>query len=147
MTERIQFREFVKSRGLRYTPKREAILRGALGMAGHFEPEGLYDAARGHNDGVSLASIYRTIPLLLECGIIKPVETSGKHSRYELSAGRAHHDHMLCIGCGEVIEFYSDTLERLQDELCAKRQFKGIAHTLEIRGYCSRCSIPLKQDI
>jgi Fur family ferric uptake transcriptional regulator len=135
MSER--FREFVKGRGLRYTAGREAILRGALGLWGHFDPEGLLAAARRHSGGVSTASVYRTIPLLLECGIIQPVETSGRHSRYELARG--HHDHMLCVGCGRVIEFFSPELESLQDELCAERSFRGTAHTLEIKGYCKRC--------
>ena len=135
-----RFREFVKARGLRYTAERDAILLAALGLRGHFDPEGLLAAARAHSDGVSLASVYRTIPLLLECGVIKPVETLGKHSRYELAIGREHHDHMLCVGCGRVIEFFSPELERLQDELCAERAFTGTAHTLEIRGHCRRCA-------
>ncbi len=137
MSER--FREFVKARGLRYTAGREAILRGALGLRGHFDPEDLLAAARRHSRGVSTASVYRTLPLLLEAGIIQPVETSGRHSRFELAIGRGHHDHMLCTGCGRVIEFYSPELERLQDELCAERSFKGTAHTLEIKGLCGKC--------
>ena len=139
------FREYVKSKGLRYTTERDAILRGALGIKGHFDLEGLLAASRKHSEGVSTASVYRTIPLLLECGIIKPVETTGKQSRYELSVGREHHDHMLCTGCGRVIEFYSPRLERLQDELCAERAFTGTAHTLEIRGHCKRCAAASKR--
>lgn len=136
---RDRFREFIRQKGLRRTTGRDAILEGALGMKGHFDPEELLASSRRHEAGVSLASVYRTIPLLLENGIIKPVETSEKHSRYELSAGREHHDHMLCVGCGDVIEFYSPHLERLQDKLCREREFTGIAHTLEIRGLCRKC--------
>ena len=138
MTER--FKEFVRSKGLRYTEERDAILRAALGIKGHFDPEVLLSAARRLSKGISLPSVYRTIPLLLESGIIKPVETMGKQSRFELAAGRGHHDHMLCVGCGKVIEFYSPELEELQDALCAEREFTGTAHTLEIRGLCRKCA-------
>lgn len=136
---RDQFKKFIRQKGLRYTTERDAILEGVMGLKGHFDPEGLLASSRHHEAGVSLASVYRTIPLLLDSGIIKQVETSEKHSKYEIAAGREHHDHMLCVGCGRVIEFYSPHLERLQDRLCREREFTGIAHTLEIRGLCRKC--------
>jgi Fur family ferric uptake transcriptional regulator len=59
--------------------------------------------------------------------------------------GHEHHDHMLCIQCGNTIEFYSEDIERLQEEICKKQDFTGTNHTLEIRGYCKKCMKKKKQ--
>lgn len=135
------FNKFLKERGLRLTPEREAILREVLATKGeHFEPEELHISLRQKEADVSRASVYRTIPLLIEAGIIEEVERVDKHSHYELILGREHHDHMLCLGCGKVIEFLSPEMEKLQDRLCKEHGFTGETHTLEIKGYCKKCS-------
>jgi len=135
------FREFLKQKGLRLTPEREAILREVFDTRGeHFDPEELHISLRQKDANVSRASVYRTIPLLIEAGIIEEVERVDKHSHYELTWGREHHDHMLCLGCGKVIEFLSQEMEELQDRLCAEHGFSGQTHTLEIKGYCSKCA-------
>jgi Fur family ferric uptake transcriptional regulator len=77
--------------------------------------------------------------LLVESGLVEEVERTDKHAHYELTYGSAHHDHMLCTECGKVIEFYSPSLEKLQDRLCRARGFKGTSHTLEIKGLCREC--------
>ncbi|MCK4912064.1 MAG: transcriptional repressor [Thermodesulfovibrionales bacterium] len=134
------FREFLESQNLRLTREREAIIEHVLRKHGHFDPEELHFELKGNGAKVSRASIYRTIPLLVNAGIIEKVENTDKHAHYELILGRKHHDHMLCTRCGKVIEFYSEGLERLQDRLCKAEGFKGNSHTLEIKGLCSRCN-------
>jgi len=135
------FREFLKGKGLRLTSEREAILREVFATKGeHFEPEELHIALRQKEADVSRASVYRTIPLLIEAGIIEEVERVDKHAHYELIHGREHHDHMLCLGCGDVIEFLSPEMEELQDRLCDEHGFTGETHTLEIKGYCRKCA-------
>lgn len=134
------FREFLKERGLRLTPEREGILAEVLRSKGHFDPEELHIDLRRKGASVSRASIYRTIPLLVEAGIIEEVERVDKHAHYELTYGREHHDHMLCMGCGRVIEFLSQSMEKLQDRICKEHNFTGETHTLEIKGYCRKCA-------
>jgi Fur family ferric uptake transcriptional regulator len=134
-----RFRQALKERGMRYTPEREAILKEVLRRRDHFDLEELHMDLRKKGHRVSRASIYRTVPLLLELGVIEKVEHTDKHAHYERTTGRKHHDHMLCVECGKVIEFYSEALERLQDRLCEKEGFKGVSHLLEIRGYCRKC--------
>ena len=132
------FGKFLKSRGLRLTKEREAIVAGALSRRGHFDLEELHQALRKTGRKVSRASVYRTLPLLLDAGLIEQVEKTAKHAHYEHTHG-GHHDHMLCTSCGRVIEFYSEALEKLQEKLCRAESFQGTTHTLEIKGYCKRC--------
>jgi len=133
------FSEFLASCGLRLTREREAVVDEVASRRGHFDPEELHYALKDRGAKVSRASIYRTIPLLVQAGILGKVENTDMHAHYELVLGREHHDHMLCTSCGKVIEFYSHELERLQDRLCQAEGFKGISHLLEIKGLCSKC--------
>jgi Fur family ferric uptake transcriptional regulator len=119
--ERKVFKNFLKERGQKLTKEREAILKEIFSFHGHFEPE------------------TRTLNLLYECGLIDRVRKTEHGTIYECTYGHEHHDHMLCVRCGKIIEFYSEDLERLQEELCKKQQFEGTNHTLEIRGYCKKC--------
>lgn len=135
-----EFEDFLRTRGLRFTPERQAILEEVLVRAGHFDPEELYLSLRQKKRLVSRASVYRTLPLMVEAGIVEQVERTDKHAHYERTLGREHHDHMLCVSCGRVIEFYSEPIENLQEELCRKHRFQGISHTLEITGYCAKCA-------
>lgn len=133
------FRQYLRNRGLKYTKERELILKGVMSSRGHFDPDELHMAVMKSGRRVSKASIYRTLPLLVESGLIEQVEKTEKHAHYESTFGQGHHDHMLCISCGRVIEFYSDALERLQNKICRTEEFSGVSHSLEIKGYCKKC--------
>lgn len=134
------FRKFLKDRGKRLTRERAAILKKTSSSKGHFDPESLYLEMKKKDLKISKASVYRTLHLLCECGLIEKVrKTEHGSTIYEHTFGQGHHDHMLCTECGKVIEFYSDNLERLQEEICKEYGFQWTTHTLEIRGYCSSC--------
>ena len=138
--EKQKFREFLLSNELKLTKGRDEILNEILSTKGHFEPEELFVKLKSKGSKVSRASVYRTIPLLVESGFIEKVEKIDRHAHYEKVSGNSHHDHMICIKCGRVIEFFSPTLEMMQDEVCQKEKFRGVRHTLEIFGYCEKCS-------
>jgi Fur family ferric uptake transcriptional regulator len=133
------FRDFLRERGLRFTGERGAILDEVLSHEGHFDPEGLYISMRSRGNKVSRASVYRTLPLMREAGIVEQVEHTEKQVRYECTVGRGHHDHMSCLSCGKVIEFYCNDMERLQENLCRDEGFQVVGHVLEITGYCRDC--------
>jgi Fur family ferric uptake transcriptional regulator len=135
-----RFRKALRDRGLRFTKEREAILHEALVRRGHFDLEQFHMDLLKKGLRVSKASVYRTLPILLELGVLEQVERTDKHAHYERTTGRAHHDHMLCLSCGRVIEFYSAALEKLQEAVCRAEGFRGASHSLEIRGYCRRCA-------
>ena len=137
--EKQKFREFLTTKRLKLTKERNEILDEILDMKKHFDPEELFVRLKTKGSKVSRASVYRTIPLLIESGLLEEVERIDRHAHYERVSEDRHHDHMICIKCGKVIEFYSPTLEMLQDEICQKEKFKGIRHTLEILGCCEKC--------
>ncbi|MEK6690287.1 MAG: transcriptional repressor [Nitrospirota bacterium] len=133
------FKEFLQKKGLKLTREREAILKEIFSFHGHFDPEELHIRLRKKGSSISKASIYRTVPLLIESGLLEEVIKVDKHAHYEHTYGHNHHDHMICITCGRVVEFHSQELEELQKRLCKDYGFRGISHTLEIRGYCRKC--------
>jgi Fur family ferric uptake transcriptional regulator len=133
------FRNFLGEKGLKLTKERIAILKEVFSYHGHFEPEHLYFRMREGGSKASRASVYRTLTLLVESGLVEKVTRTEKGNVYEHTYGHRHHDHMICGGCGKIIEFYSEKLENLQDEICARNGFEGVSHILEIRGYCEKC--------
>ncbi len=137
--EKKVFRSFLKERGQKLTKEREAILKKIFSFHGHFEPETLYLQIRKSGLKASRASVYRTLNLLYECGLIERVRKTEHGTIYEHTYGHEHHDHMLCVCCGKVIEFYSEDLEKIQEDLCKQQNFEGTNHSLEIRGYCKKC--------
>lgn len=127
--------------GRRLTREREEIVRTINETEGHFNPQTLYEQLKVKGSKVSRASVYRTIPILVEHGLIAEVEKTEKHAHYERVLGKGHHDHLICLACGRTTEIYSPTLEMLQEEICQREGFKGVRHTLEIMGYCKECAV------
>ncbi len=137
--ENIIFRNFLGGKGLKLTKERTAVLNEVYSFDGHFEPEYLYSRIKDSGSKASRASVYRTLSLLVECGLVKKVTRTEKGNIYEHTYGHTHHDHMICDICGDIIEFFSEKLENLQDEICEKNSFVGSSHALEIRGRCKKC--------
>lgn len=135
----ITFRNYLSSQGLKFTKERMAVVEEIFSIQGHFEPEHLYFKIRGSGIKASRASVYRTLNILIESGLVERISRTEKGNVYELTFGHKHHDHMVCTECGEVIEFYSENLEALQNEICLNHNFDGTSHTLEIRGQCKKC--------
>lgn len=133
------FRNFLRSTGLKLTKERNAVFREIFSFHGHFEPEDLYLRIRKSGLKASRASVYRTLNLLVESGLIEKVTQGERGTVYEHTFGHNHHDHLICDTCGEMIEFYSEKIENLQDEICRQNNFMGNNHTLVIRGSCGQC--------
>src|SRR3990172_7890765 len=133
------FRNFLGEKKLKLTKERIAVLKEVFAFHGHFEPEHLYFRIKDSGLKASRASVYRTLNLLVESGLVEKVTRTEKGNVYEHTFGHSHHDHMICDACGLIIEFYSEKLENLQDEVCEKNGFSWTSHTLEIRGHCERC--------
>lgn len=138
-TEQDIFLAYLKSRGLNLTAERSKILQTVFSFHRHFDLDDLYDEIRRHKARVSRATIYRTIPLLMESGLIREVFRCMDRPHYEHIYGHDHHDHMICLGCGKVLEFKDERIEKLQNEVCAEFGFESVEHRLGIRGYCREC--------
>ncbi len=134
-----RFRNFIKKRGLKYTPEREEILREILEVEDHFDVESLYLRLKTKNSKISKASIYRTIPLLIEAGYIQEVYKQGGHSFYEVTLNKIPHLHFICITCGRVDEVIDGRLNTLIKEHEREKNYKLLTYHLEIFGVCSEC--------
>jgi Fur family transcriptional regulator, ferric uptake regulator len=132
--------EHLKAKGkLRATPERFAILDAVLESQGHFDAEGLYYRLITAGVKVSKATIYNTLDLLQECGLVSKYRFAENSSRYEKAFGRPHHHHLICLECGDILEFVNEKLERIQDEVCTERRFTPQSSSLQVFGICSKC--------
>ncbi|PIV57159.1 transcriptional repressor [Candidatus Desantisbacteria bacterium CG_4_10_14_0_8_um_filter_48_22] len=141
-----QFKSYLKEKKLKLTPERKIILSAILSFHGHFDVDGLYEKIRAEGKNLSRATIYRAMPLFIESGFIREILNSRGKASYEHIFGHEHHDHLLCIKCGRIIEFKEDKIEELQEEVCKKYDFEPVEHRLGIRGYCNKCRNKKKQE-
>ena len=139
-TEGNIFVKYLRSRHLSVTPERMAVLKAAFANHGHFTPEELLEGARGMRKGISRASVYRTLGLLLDSGLVRRVEFGAPTGRYEHVTGHPHHDHMVCTRCERVLDFRDERLEREKDRVCSDKGFRAFRHNLEIFGLCPNCA-------
>ena len=141
-----KFEEFIRSKELKYSSERKHILKSALSFHKHFNADDLFDRLRKHSNHVSRATIYRTIPLLLQSGLIGEALRCRDKKSYEIIFNKKHHDHLLCVKCGKTIEFYNEGIEKLQNEVCRKYNFTPLEHRLGIKGYCKDCYKKIKEE-
>ncbi len=133
------FRSYLTSKGLRFTRERKEILAEVMRIHGHFEVEDIFSRLRKKKVDISRASIYRSLPLFLDSGIVRKTPCDVMSARYEHVLGHEHHDHMICVKCGRVIEFKKDGIEKLQEEAVREHGFKMLGHRLIISGLCKDC--------
>jgi len=124
---------------LRMTEQRRVIARVLQGCTDHPDVEELYARASNVDAGISLATVYRTVKLFEEAGILERREFGDGRARYE-DAERDHHDHLIDIQSGEVIEFVDKEIEELQEKIAAKLGYSLRGHRLELYG------VPKKKD-
>jgi Fur family ferric uptake transcriptional regulator len=128
------FRRYLHEAKLKFTPERAMILDAVLRKEGLFEPEGLIDDLKGLGHRVSRATIYRTLSHLQDAGILKQVFFDNKQSYYEVIAGRQTNDYLICVSTGRVVEFNSNRLRALRDEICREHGFEPLSHRFQIFG-------------
>jgi Fur family ferric uptake transcriptional regulator len=134
------FRDYLREHGLRFTPERRAILKAVYRTHDHFRAEDLEGRVRAGSKRVSRATIYRTLKHLAACGLLREVALGGKQTWFEHTLGHKHHDHLVCVSCGRVVEFLDDTLEQVQQRLCREHGFVPMSHRMRIMGLCRRCA-------
>jgi Fur family transcriptional regulator, ferric uptake regulator len=132
------FRERLKERGLKSTAQRDDIARAFFDLGRHISAEELYAEVKKVNPHVGYATIYRTLRLLKECDLVYERHFDDAQARFEVVSGR-HHDHFICEGCGRIIEFENQGLERLQEEIARELKATLRRHKMELYGLCSRC--------
>ena len=130
---------WLEERGLKHSRQRDVIVEAFYAMGGHVPVDGLVARVRALDARVSVATVYRTMKLLAECGIAVPRRFDDGQTRYEPASGRAHHDHLICTGCGRIVEFENEKIEELQIRVAHGQGFEVDSHKLELYGRCERC--------
>ena len=140
MSDRVEnFRDFLKGEGLKLTHQRETILRRVLKVDAHFSAEELFDLLREQSSGISKATVYRTLSLLVEAKLLDALDFERGHMLYERATKEAHHDHLICVACKKIFEFHNEEIERLQEQIAEKYDFEMVSHTHQIYGLCGHC--------
>ncbi|TAH38639.1 MAG: transcriptional repressor [Planctomycetota bacterium] len=137
---RRRFEAYLRRRGLRVTQQRLLILELAWSTHRHYSAEELYAWAKTRDASVSRATVYRTLALLVDGHFVSELDSGRGQMLYEHILGHHHHDHMICLGCGKIIEFRCEAIEELQRQEAAKRHFHVASHTLNLVGYCASCA-------
>jgi len=133
MTTRPTILQRCEDKGLRMTGQRRTIAAVLEGAEDHPDVEELYARASAEDPNISLATVYRTVKLFEEADILDRLEFGDGRARYE-DAERAHHDHLIDITSGEVIEFVDSEIEALQEKIAAKLGYELRGHRMELYG-------------
>ena len=129
--------DFLTGKNLRLTAQRRAIIESAFSTRQHFTAEQLLDWSRRRDKSVSRATIYRTLPLLTESGLVREMDFGKDSKFYDPNyAEHPHHNHIICQDCEKIIEFESDKLEQLENEISQRLGFSLRAHRLQITAHC-----------
>jgi Fur family ferric uptake transcriptional regulator len=140
MTEEQEvFLKHIQSAGLKRTAQRDLILEVFIRTEKHLSSEDLYQLVKQEDPTIGQTTVYRTLKLLTDAGLAREVRFGDGRTHYEHNYKHQHHDHMICIECGEIIEFYSAELEAIQDAMAARHGFEVKQHLLRIMGVCSDC--------
>ncbi|HHV75274.1 MAG TPA: transcriptional repressor [Thermoanaerobacterium sp.] len=141
MNEIDDIKENLKQKGFKLTTQRRAILDVIIeNREKHLSSEEIYDLVREKYPEIGLATVYRTLQLFDEMGIIYKLNFDDGRSRYELYHNEDHqHHHLICLKCGSVIEMEGDLLENLEEAIENTKNFQIIDHNVKFFGYCSKC--------
>jgi Fur family ferric uptake transcriptional regulator len=132
-----EFREFIKARGLKSTRQRDDIAKWFFGHNGHLSAAQIYQEIKAIRSGIGFSTVYRTMKLLCEAGLVQERHFGDGEAVFESVA--EHHDHCICNTCGKIVEFENDEIEKLQDAEAKRLGFELTSHKMELYGVCSDC--------
>ena len=134
-----QLTRYLDQHQLKSTKQREIIIEALLELKDHHVSiDEVLAGARKINPNIGYATIYRTLMLLVEAGLVQQRHFSSGQSLFELSTGE-HHDHLICNSCKRIFEFENDAIENLQERIAKKFCFKLTSHKMELYGTCREC--------
>jgi len=133
------FKDHLRRQGLKSTAQRDDIARVFFATHRHISVEELYLEVKRVNPRIGYATVYRTMKLLTDCGLAAERHFRDAEARYERTTDGGHHDHLICEGCGTIVEFEEDRIERLQGEVAQRFGFAITGHKMELYGLCRAC--------
>lgn len=134
-----QFRRYLREHGLPVTSQREQVAEVVLESRGHLSVEDIEQQLRSRGLRIGKATVYRTLDILARSGMITERDFGEGFRRYEPVPGHPHHEHLICMRCGKVVEFTNDRLERMKALIAEEYGFQHHHHRLEIYGLCREC--------
>ena len=126
------FKTALSSEGLRFTDQRLVILEDILGSKSHRDCNEIHKSLTDKGHRVSIATIYRTLDVLLDYGFIRKLDIGDGSVKYEKKIGSPHHDHMICIESGKILEFHCEEIERMQDKIAHDMGYKVVKHVHQV---------------
>jgi Fur family ferric uptake transcriptional regulator len=133
------FHHHLKRTGNKLTNQRDVILQVFEIAEGHLTAEEIYQRARVQDPTLGYTTVYRTMKLLVECGIARGEKFNDGHTRYEYDYRQKHHDHLICTECGLVVEFFNEFIEAEQERITRDSGFVMTHHSMKIYGVCGTC--------
>lgn len=139
------FKDMLKEKGLKVTNQRVMILKVLSSSPGmHLTTEEIYDLVKREYPEIGLATVYRTIQLLLDLNLIDKINLDDGFVRYEIAGDKDresghHHHHLICTECGSVYSFEDDLLEGLERYITDTMGFEVVDHEVKLYGYCKNC--------
>ena len=130
---------YISKHNLKITYQRRTVLKVFLESEKHVSAEELYNTISKSEAKIGLATVYRTLTLLMKSGLASEMDFGDGQKRYEHCYMHDHHDHMLCAECGKIIEFNHPLIEKFQDEVAAQNGFTITSHKLDLIGICGDC--------
>jgi Fur family ferric uptake transcriptional regulator len=128
---------FIAEKGLRKTSQRDAIIEAAFSTTEHYTAEELLLLARKVDRSVSRATVYRTLPLLVECGVLKEMDFGKDYKYYDPNyIDHPHHNHLICVDCNKIVEFEDQHIELLENCISKRLGFSPATKSLRIEANC-----------
>jgi Fur family ferric uptake transcriptional regulator len=132
---------YMAKKGLRSTDQRKLIVDTFFDAENHVSIEELLAHVRAKDPRVGYATVYRTLKLLTECGVANERRFGDGLTRYELADDATHHDHLICVECGDIVEFEEPRIEELQERVARSLGYELRSHKHELYGVCPKCSV------
>jgi Fur family ferric uptake transcriptional regulator len=135
----LEFRRYLREHSLPVTAQREQVAAVVLEAGGHLSVEDIEQRLRLRGLRIGKATVYRTLDILARSGMISQRDFGEGFRRYERVPGHPHHEHLICLRCGKVVEFTNDRLEKMKAVVAAEYGFTHHHHRLDIYGLCREC--------
>ena len=140
------FTQYLKDKSIRHSEQIDHVLDVFLKTERHPTMADLYGLVRKKYPNIGYATVYRAMKVICDAGLAREVNFGKAGSRFEHEYGHEHHDHLICMKCGEFIEVIGPEIEKLQKRLTRKHGFLQKHHRMEIYGICKKCGNKIKEN-
>lgn len=134
----VEVEQFLRSRGIRLTSQRQLVVRRAVAYL-HFTSEELVRDVQAIDRTIARGTVYRTLALMHRYGVVEKHDFRYGPPNYEVTFAKTHHDHLMCVQCGEIIEFQEPRIETIQDRVVKRFGYQLLSHTHKLYGLCRTC--------